>query len=70
LRKNLKRKIKPVIEDPAEIPMNIFFMLVKFKGELFKKFMQMSRGFRKHMLYHVFTEYMKPVAEDFDKKYS
>lgn len=50
--------------------MNIFFMLVKFKGELFKKFMQMSRGFRKHMLYHVFTEYMKPVAEDFDKKYS
>ena len=29
----------------------------------------MSRGFRKHLLYHVFSEYMKPISENFDKMY-
>ena len=69
LRKNLKRKIKPAIEDPASVPMSIFFEFVKFEGNLFKKFVQLSRGFRKHLLYHVFTEYMHPVAESFNNKY-
>ena len=49
--------------------MKIFFLLVQFKGDLFKKFMQMSRGFRKHLLYHVFQEYMKPISDSFDSKY-
>ena len=70
LRKNLKRKFKPAIEDPASVPMSIFFEFVKYEGgSLFKKFMQLSKGFRKHLLYHVFTEYMHPVADSFNNKF-
>ena len=66
LRRELKRKFKPAIEDPSQVPMSIFFELVKLEGPLFKKFMQLSRGFRKHLLFYVFTEYMQPVAESFN----
>ena len=49
--------------------MNIYFLIVKYRGDLFKKFMQLSRGFRKHFLYHVFTEYMIPIADSFNETF-
>jgi hypothetical protein len=70
LRRGLIRKLKPAeIEDPAQVPMKIFFEFVKCEGSLFKKFMRLSRGFRKHLLYHIFTEYMIPVADSFNSRY-
>jgi hypothetical protein len=67
----LKRKIKPAIEDAASVPMSIFFEFVKYEGgSLFKKFMQLSKRFRKLLIYHVFIEYMHSFAESFNNKVS
>ena len=65
LRRNLKRKVKPAIEDPAQVPMSVYYLIVKYSNGLFKKFTQLSVGFRKHLLYHLFTEYLQPISNGF-----
>ena len=49
--------------------MSVFFKIVSYEGSLFKTFTRLSRGFRKHLLYYVFSEYLKPIAESFNKQY-
>ncbi len=56
LKPTLKKKIRPAIEDPAMVPMNIYYLIVTYDSKLFKKFMQLSKGLRKHLLFHVFEE--------------
>lgn len=68
LRPNLKRKIKQVIADPSEVSMEIFHKIVSFDGRLFKKFVQLSKGMRKHIIFHFF-ESTASIAKDFNRKY-
>ena len=37
IRKSLRRKTKPAINDPASIPMNIYYKIITYDGNLFKK---------------------------------
>lgn len=67
LRKKLKRKVRPAVEDPASVPMSIYFKIVQYDGMLFKTFTKLSRGFRKHILYHVFNE--QRMSESFNQTY-
>jgi hypothetical protein len=59
LRKNLKRKQKPAVEDPASVPMEVYFSIVSYDGKMFQQFVKLSKGMRKHLLFHVF-EIMAP----------
>ena len=68
LRKTLKRKIKAVVADPAEVPMSIFSKIISFDGKLLSVFTKLSRGFRKHLLFHVF-ETTSSINQSFMKKY-
>lgn len=68
LRPNLKRKIKQVVSEPSEVAMSIYYKIVSFDGRLFKKFVRLSKGMRKHLLFHVF-ESTASIAKDFNRKY-
>lgn len=68
LRKNLKRKTRPAISDGALIPMNIYFGCISYDGELLKKFLQLSRGMRKHLLFFIFDSF-QPIVEALDATY-
>lgn len=50
--------------------MNVYFSIVTFDSNLFKKFTGLSKGFRKHLLYYVFTSYLAPVSDSFNSAYS
>lgn len=50
--------------------MNVYFSIVTFDSNLFKKFTGLSKGFRKHLLHYVFTSYLAPVSDSFNTAYS
>ena len=50
------------------IPMNVYYTMVTYDSNLFKKFMQLAKGLRKHLLFYVFEE-MAGVSDAFMKKY-
>jgi hypothetical protein len=68
LRKGLKLKIKPAIEDPASVPMSIYFNLIAYDTQMFKSFVSLSHGMRKHLLFYVF-EIMAPTLDHFMRKF-
>eukprot|EP00347_Sterkiella_histriomuscorum_P020090 403339144 len=68
LRPTLKRKIKPLIAEPSDVPMNIYFKIVSYDGRMFKKFVCLSKGMRKHLLFYVFDSTFQ-IAKDFNRKY-
>lgn len=48
--------------------MDVYYKIITYDGKLFKKFLQLSKGMRKHLLFHVF-DYFEPVNLGFNKKY-
>jgi len=60
--------MKQVVEDPALVPMNIYYTIITYDGKLFKQFTKLSRGMRKHLLFHVFERF-EGVCHSFQKKY-
>ncbi|CDW85380.1 UNKNOWN [Stylonychia lemnae] len=68
LRQNLRRKIKSVVQDPAQVPMNIFYTIISYDGKLFKKFLCLSNGMKNHILFYVFDK-TKKISHDFHRKY-
>ena len=68
LRKNLKRKIKTVVDDPSQVPMSLYFRIVSYDPKMLKPFLMLSRGMRKHLLFYVF-ESTKDIGAGFAKKY-
>jgi hypothetical protein len=51
LKQTLKKKIRPLTKKPEEVPINIFIMLISYDGGLLKKFTQLCKGFRRHLLF-------------------
>ena len=49
--------------------MSVYCNIVQYDGTLFKQFTQVSRGFRKHLLFYIFTEFLSPIAEGFTRAY-
>ena len=70
LRKNLKRKVKPAVEDPALIPMPVYFLIISYDSGLFRKFLNLSRPLRKHLLFHLFSTFSAPIRHSFADAYS
>mmetsp|Transcript_28969 Transcript_28969/g.27914 ORF Transcript_28969/g.27914 Transcript_28969/m.27914 type:complete len:99 (+) Transcript_28969:542-838(+) len=62
LRPTLKKKIRMAIEDPASIPMNIYYSIVTYDTRLFKLLMVSSKGLRKHLLYFLMTSINSTVV--------
>ena len=48
--------------------MNIYFKIVSYDGRMFKKFVCLSKGMRKHLLFYVFDSTFQ-IAKDFNRKY-
>lgn len=69
LKQTLKKKIKPFTKNPEEIPINIFVVLTTYDGGLVKKFSQLCKGFRRHILFE-FKRQMEPTIEAFKMVYS
>lgn len=55
--------MKPAISDPSQVEMNIYYTIVSYDSKLFKKFMLLSRGMRKHLLFFVMDEIKIKVIE-------
>lgn len=43
--------------------MNIYYKIVSYDSKLFKKFMLLSRGMRKHLLFYVMEEVKTKIIE-------
>jgi hypothetical protein len=69
VRKNLKKKVIPFVQDPALIPMNIYFLIIQYETNLFKMFLTLARGLRKHLLFYIFETYINPISNSFKKQY-
>lgn len=48
--------------------MSLYYQIVTYDSNLFKKFVQLSRGMRKHLLFYTF-ESLEDIMENFMKKY-
>lgn len=48
--------------------MNIFYTFVTYDARLFKKFLMLSRGMRKHLLFYTF-DLLNPVLTKIDAAY-
>ena len=51
LKQTLKKKIKPFTRSPQDVPIGIFILLTAYDGGLVKKFTQLCKGFRRHILF-------------------
>lgn len=69
LRPNLQRKIKPIVDDPRCIPMPIVVKLIEYEGSFLKKFLCLSKEFRKRLLKQLRAEF-KIVVERLKATYS
>jgi hypothetical protein len=49
--------------------MNIYYMIVSYDSKLFKKFMLLSKGMRKHLLFFVMDELKTKIIEQFKHAY-
>ena len=68
LKQTLKKKIKPFTSNPEEVPINIFVKLTEYDGGNVKKFTQLCKGFRRHILFE-FKQQMQPAIEAFQREY-
>jgi hypothetical protein len=68
LKQTLKKKIKPFTKNPEAVPMKIFVLLTTYDGGLLKKFTQLCKGFRRHILFE-FRQQMDSAVEAFKKQY-
>lgn len=68
LKQTLKKKIKPFFKSPEDVPMSIFIKLTSFDGGLVKKFSQLCKGFRRHLLFE-FRQQMQPAIDAFKQEY-
>jgi len=68
LKKTLKKKIKPFTKSAENVPIEIFVLLTSYDGGLVKKFSQLCKGFRRHILFE-FRRRMDPAIEAFKKVY-
>ncbi len=68
LRGNLRRKIKQVVEDPASVPMEIFYRITSYDPKIFKKFLALSKDLKKHLLFHCFDT-TRDLSHAFTRKY-
>ena len=50
------------------MPINIFVLLTEFDGGNVKKFTQLCKGFRRHILFE-FKQQMQPAIEAFQREY-
>lgn len=50
LRPNLQKKVKPIVDNPLCIPMPIIIKLIEYEGTFLKKFLCLSKEFRKRLL--------------------
>lgn len=48
--------------------MKVYHTIISFDGRLFKKFVQLSKGMRKHIIFHFF-ETTNSIVKDFNRKY-
>ena len=51
------------------MPIEIFVLLTSYDGSLVKKFTQLCKGFRRHILFE-FRRQMDPAIEAFKKQYA
>lgn len=68
LKSTLKRKMRPAISDGAMVPMSVYYGCVGYDGSLLKKFLQLSKGMRKHLLFYIY-DIFQPVVESLEKQY-
>ena len=50
LRPNWQRKVKPIVDNPLVIPMPVIVKLIEYEGSFLKKFLCLSKEFRKRLL--------------------
>ena len=56
------------MKNPEEVPIRIFIMLTGYDGGLVKKFTQLCKGFRRHVLFE-FKKQMEPAIAAFKRSY-
>ena len=69
VKRNLKKKVKTVVSDPADVPINIFLTLISFDTGLFKSLICSSKGMRKHILFELFSRVRQTLFQGFNKAY-
>ena len=69
LKETLKKKIKPFFKNPEQIPIKIFVVISEYDGSLVKKFTQLCKGFRRHILFE-YKRMMSPAIEAFKRQYT
>ena len=56
--------MKPFTRKAELVPIEIFMKLTEFDGGLVKKFTQLCKGFRRHIIFE-FKQQMQPAIEAF-----